>query len=730
MKLPGLAPGDLWGGTAAMLVALPSAIAFGVAIYSPLGPGHVADGALAGMLGAIVLGLVAPALGGTQRLISAPCAPAAAVLAAFALEQLQGGASIAAVLVLLPLLGLGAGLMQVAFGLMRLGRLIVYMPYPVVSGYLTGVGLYIMAGQLPRLLGTPKDMEFWQALTQPAAWQWQSLAVGLAAAATMLAAPRFTRRVPAAILGLAAGVACYFALAQFDARLLVLDGNALVIGSLGGDVRGVAQGIGGRWLAATGIGWPAVALLGLPALTLAALLSIDTLKTCLVVDTLTRSRHDSNRELVAQGVANMTSAVVGGVPGSGTMGATLMNISSGAQSSRSALISGALALVAFALLGTLIAWLPVAALAATLIVIGARMIDRHSFSYLQQRATILDFVVIAAVVVTALSVSLIAASGVGIVLAAALFVREQAGGVVVRRLVDGRGIHSRRVRTHDEMRLLSDQGTRTLVVELQGSLFFGTTNQLAVALEPELQSRDFVVLDLRRVQAVDVTAAHLLEQIKDRLVERRGLLILSGVPRNLPTGRDMQRYFRQIGLVRPDNPVREFSELDAALEWVEDRVLAEAALGHDPERPLELHEIEFFRQRKPETLSALEQCMQKRSCPSGTVVFSRGEAGDELFMIRSGLVRIRLPISAQTSRHLGTFGRGAFFGEMSFLDGERRSADAVAFSDTELYVLSRSAFDRLAAEHKRLGQDLMEGLASTLASRLRYANAELRALQW
>ena len=84
MKLPGLAPGDLWGGTAAMLVALPSAIAFGVAIYSPLGPGHVADGALAGMLGAIVLGLVAPALGGTQRLISAPCAPAAAVLAAFA----------------------------------------------------------------------------------------------------------------------------------------------------------------------------------------------------------------------------------------------------------------------------------------------------------------------------------------------------------------------------------------------------------------------------------------------------------------------------------------------------------------------------------------------------------------------------------------------------------------------------------------------------------------------
>ncbi len=730
MKLPTLAAGDLWGGTAAMLVALPSAIAFGVTIYFPLGADHVAQGALAGILGAIALGLVAPLLGGTERLITAPCAPAAAVLAAFSLEAMHGGGDWASALILLPLLGLGAGLLQIAFGTLRLGQLIAYMPYPVVSGYLTGVGLYIIAGQVPKLLGAPKALTFWHALAAPAAWHWQSLAVGGATAAVMLLAPRVTKRIPAAILGLVAGVGTYFALGLLDARLLVLEGNPFVIGPLvevGGG--GLLDTMVARWQAAGSIGAHQITQIAVPALTLAALLSIDTLKTCVVIDTLTRSRHNSNRELLAQGSANVVAALVGGIPGAGTMGATLMNISSGGQTSRSAVIEGVMALAAFMLLGSLISWVPVAALAATLIVIGARMIDRHSLSYLKQRTTVLDFVVIVAVVVTALMVSLIAASGVGIALAVALFVREEAGGAVVRRKAYGHETFSRRVRTHEEMVILTGRGQRTVVVELQGSLFFGTANQLYLALEPELDVRDRVILDMRRVQSLDVTAAHMLERIKDMLAERKGLLIFSQLPKSLPSGRDMQRYFGQIGLVRAQSPVRVFAELDDALEWAEDLVLEEAAFERGPERALELAEIELFKGRKPETLSALDQRMERRSCKAGEKIFTRAEAGDELFIIRSGLVRIMLPISDQLSHHLATFGRGAFFGEMAFLDGELRSADAVAYTDAELFVLTRGAFDGLAEEHRRLAMSLMEGLASTLASRLRYTNAELRMLE-
>lgn len=721
--------GDFWGGLAAMLVALPSAIAFGVTIFASLGGASVGQGALAGILGAMAMGLVAASLGGTQRLISAPCAPAAAVLSAFALEAIQGGATPSSVLLMLSLLGLLAGLLQILFGTVRLGKLIEYMPYPVVSGYLSGVGLIIIGAQLPKLLGVPKGMHFWASLVATGQWRWQGIVVGLVTMAVMVGAPRVTKRLPAVILGLLAGVSTYFLLGVFDPTLHELSGNPLVIGALGSGSGGFSEALWARWQAMGGIDVAMLHHIAVPALTLAVLLSIDTLKTCVVLDALTRSRHNSNRELIGQGMGNVASALIGGIPGAGTMGATLVNISSGAKSRLSGALEGLFALVAFLLLGGLIAWVPVAALAAILIVVGVRMIDRHSLHLLRQRATVLDFAVIAAVLLTALTASLIAASGVGIVLAVLLFIREQIGGSVVRRKVLGGQSFSKRVRTEREMEALVAKGDQAAILELQGSLFFGTANQLYTALEPELKSRTYVILDMRRVQTVDVTAAHMLDQVKDMLAERQGYLIFTQLPQNLPSGKDIEQYFDQVGLVRPESPVRIFGELDEALEWVEDRILADATVACSEETALSLGELELFQGRKEQTLAALEQCMEMRSCRAGEKIFSRGDTGDELFLIRRGAVRILLPLGDRQAHHLGTFGRGAFFGEMAFLDGEPRSADALAFSDTELYVLSRKTFEVFAEAHKKSALGLMEGIASVLASRLRYTNAELRVLE-
>ena len=732
MKLPkpeNLA-GDFWGGFAAMLVALPSAIAFGVTIYSVLGGAHVALGALAGILGATAIGIVASTFGGTSRLISAPCAPAAAVASAFAIEAVRSGTPVDTTLLLLTLLGLLAGLMQVLFGVLRLGRLIKYMPYTVVSGYLSGVGLIIIGSQVPKLLGTPKDVHFWAALGAIEHWRWQGIIVGVVTIGFMLGAPRLIKAVPGAIVGLVAGVAAYFGLALFDPALFSLSGNALVVGALdSGGGGSFFAGLVGRWTSIADVSLPQLKMLAIPALTLAVLLSIDTLKTCVVLDALTRSRHDSNRELIGQGLGNLASGAIGGIPGAGTMGATLVNISGGASSRFSGLVEGVLSLLAFLLLANFISWVPVAGLAGILIVIGVRMIDRNSFNYLKSRSTMLDFAVIVAVIGTALTVSLIAASGVGIVLAVVLFIREQIGGAIVRRKLLGNETFSKRIRTHEEMEILMSHGDRAAIIELQGSLFFGTADQLYLSMEPELKTRDFLILDMRRIQTVDVTAAHLLEQVKDMLVERHGFLIFSAIPQTLPSGRDMQQYFDQVGLIRPDSPVRVFSALDDALEWVEDRIIHETICLRDEESALELHEVELFAGRKEQTLAALEQCMEKRSVAKGETIFSRGDTGDELFLIRRGAVRIMLPLSDRQSHHLGTFGRGAFFGEMAFLDGEVRSANALAFVDTDLYVLSRHAFDKFAEEHKKLGLKLMEGIASVLASRLRYTNAELRVLE-
>jgi SulP family sulfate permease len=729
MKEPRVGAGDVWGGVSAMLVALPSAIAFGVTIFAPLGAAYAARGAAAGILGTTALGLVAPPLGGTNRLISAPCAPAAAVLSALAIELTGQGVAPEAVVLLLGIVALMTGLLQIGFGAVGLGRLIKYMPYPVVSGYLSGVGLLIILQQVPKLLGARKGTHLTEALASPEQWQWSGVVVGLATIAVVVVAPRMTKAVPATILGLLAGVATYFIVAAFDPSLLTTADNAAVVGRLdGGGVAGVIEGITARFGAARSVDLAAVAGVATAALSLAVLLSIDTLKTCVIVDARTRTRHDSNRELIGQGAANVASTLVGGIPGAGTMGATLVNISSGAQTRLSGTVEGVAALVAFVALGSVLAWIPIAALAGILIVVGARMFDRDSLHLLRSRATILDFVVIVVVVVVAETVSLIAASAAGVGLAILLFIREQVRGTVVRRQLLGTQVHSKQVRLPHEIEVLDRAGERTAIVELQGSLFFGTTDQLYTALEPHLKARRFLILDMRRVRSVDVTAAHLLEQAADTMRERDGCLILTDLPRHVAGGVDTARVLGDLGLFT-HHGAKAFGEVDDALQWVEEVALEEAHVEPTSRPALGLGDIALFRGRKPDTLAALEACMDTRTCRAGERIFSTGETGDELFLIRRGAVRVVLALDEGREHLLATFRRGDFVGEMAFLDRAPRSANAVAERETELFVLSRARFDQLADDHKRLGIAVLDGVARALALRLRRTNREVQALK-
>jgi SulP family sulfate permease len=176
-----------------MLVALPASLAFGVSVYTAIGPQYAGQGALAGLAGAVVMGIVAPWLGGTQRLVSAPCAPAAAVLSALALQMARGGDDPQVIILLLILVGALGGIIQIVFGLVGLGRLIRYIPYPVVSGYLTGVGLIIIAGQASRILGTAPELGWYAALAAPGQWDWRSLLIAGATLAGATLAPRWTR---------------------------------------------------------------------------------------------------------------------------------------------------------------------------------------------------------------------------------------------------------------------------------------------------------------------------------------------------------------------------------------------------------------------------------------------------------------------------------------------------------------------------------------------------------
>ena len=712
-----------------MLVALPSAIAFGVLVYSSIDPSMAAQGALFGMLGAAALGLTAPLFGRTAGLITAPCAPSAAVLAGLATALVATQVPPLSVPGLLALTALMSALLQIFYGLIKGGRFIKYIPYSVVAGYLSGVGLIIALGQLPKFLGLPAGTSLLQGLQNPDLWAWPGIIVGLVTIIGMIFGPRLTERIPAAIIGLFSGMASYFMMGLFIPELLEVEDNALIIGhieSSGSFVDSVLN----QFRSLAQISLADVGLIWTTALALSALLCIDTLKTCVVLDAMTGARHNSNRELTGQGIANLAAFSVGGMAGAGTMGPTMVNVSSGGVTRWSGFMEGVFVILAILMLSPLIAWVPIGALAGILLVVAYRMFDWSAFKLLRHPGTRLDFAVIASVVVVAVTIGLIQASATGIGLAILMFVRDQILGSVLRKKASLDEISSKTQRLEAERAILSEHGNLAVMVELQGNLFFGTTDQLYTELEVDLKKRHWILIDLRRVQTMDYTAANLLRQMHRRLQERNGGLLLCGMPSSLPQGMDINRYLDQVGLVGREGLILVFETRDEALEWMENRILdLHNWITSDDQPPLDLNQIELLADLDDDTIEKLQDCVHELTIESGGNVFNRGDTGDEIYMIRQGVIRILLPLESGKKHHIYTFHRGDFFGEMAFLDSEPRSADAFAKTECHLYRLSRSEFDKQAGSDPLVGVRVYNRLARAVSLRLRQTNIELRALE-
>lgn len=712
-----------------MLVALPSAIAFGVLIFSAIGPDHAGAGALAGILGAAALGIVAPLVSRNSGFITAPCAPATAVMSALAVQlSAQGQLPFERVTALLALTVLLSSLLQIVYGLLRAGKLIKFIPYQVVSGYLSGVALIIALGQLPKLLGLPKGTSLWHGLLSPSLWHGASITVGAVTIVAMLLAPKVTKKVPAAIIGLLAGIATYFVLAYFEPQLLVLAGNTLIIGPIeagGSIVDAVKINLSSLMLMQPSD----IGTVGVTAITLSLLLSIDTLKTGVVLDALARRRCDSNRELIGQGAANTAACLIGGIPGAGTMGATLVNFTSGGRTLWSGVIEGVLVVATLLLLGHLIAWVPIGALAGLLLVVAWRMFDLSVFRLALQRSTRVDFLIIFTVIGVA-QIELIAASVVGICLAILIFIRDQIRGSVIVSKVDLHGARSKRRRLAAENHILEQHSDQAVAVQLQGNLFFGTTDQLFSELEQDLNTRRYLLLDLRRVQSMDFTAAHLFEQMRERLLERKGELLFCGMPSSLPTRQDIEHYMRQLELTSSRDGIRIFDTRDGALEWIEDRLIeAAGGLLENPEQALALADIELFSQLDAGAIAELTGAVRRITVPAQGAVFVRGDTTDDIFFVRRGRVDVLLPLEGGKVHHLATFCQGDFFGEMAFLDHAPRSADVRAAIATELHALSRKHFDALVKSNPAIGVQIFEKLAVAVSQRLRTADTELRVLE-
>jgi SulP family sulfate permease len=292
----------------------------------------------------------------------------------------------------------------------------------------------------------------------------------------------------------------------------------------------------------------------------------------------------------------------------------------------------------------------------------------------------------------------------------------------------GNQVFSKNKRLDRERYVLEKHGEQTVILELQGALFFGTANQLYSAVEPYLTQCRYLILDLRWVQSVDYSAVHILEQIRDRLAETGSELLLSDLPSQLPTGEDLREYFAHAGVLHAGLNIRAFDELDEALEWVEEKWLVQEGLWPRSDRNFALRDFDVFSGHSEDTLSDLAACMESRVIGKGEKLFSFGDKSNEIYFILRGEMRIELQLPDGRWHHMASHYQGDFIGEMGFLDGCPRADFAIAATEVKVLSLSREKFDQLAENHRRLGSEFMVAIARVLASRLRQTGDELRVL--
>ena len=520
--------GDFFGGVAAGVIALPLALAFGVA--SGLGPA-------AGLYGAIATGIVAAVFGGTPVQITGPTGPMTLVVAGVvATNTLPSGAvdlpRVVGIIVL-------AGLLQIALGLFRVGAYIRYVPYPVISGFMSGIGVIIILQQLFPMFGAePPSSDPLSILRQLPLLggnvKWGAVALSALTIATVFILPRFTKAVPASLVALVTLTGL--------AALLKLDVS--VIGEIPSGLPSLVM--------------PALDFQQLPSLTAAALQlaflgAIDSLLTSLVADNLTRTQHDSNRELVGQGLGNIAAGLIGGIPGAGATMRTVVNVEAGGKSRLSGVIHGLFLAAVLLGLSGLVQHVPLAVLAGLLVAVGIGIIDYRGISHILKVPRSDAFLMLFVLVLTVFT-DLIIAVAAGLIVASFVFMKKvsdiTARQTTLTPVADEPWA--------DELTIPDAIRNKLLIKHVDGPLFFGFASQfLDIARQAATQSR-LLVLRMDRISYMDQTGVYALKDALTRLIAAGVRVLVVGVS---VAHRDLLEKLQVIPAVVPESDV--FSDFDA-----------------------------------------------------------------------------------------------------------------------------------------------------------------------
>jgi SulP family sulfate permease len=474
--------GDIFGGLTAGVVALPLALAFGEA--SGAGP-------IAGVYGAILVGFFAALFGGTPSQISGPTGPMIVVFAGV-FASLSGDLSLVFATVIL------AGLIQILFGVLGFGQYIRLVPYPVVSGFMSGIGCIIIALQLARLFGhepqgggtIPALLEVPNAISNP---NLEALGIGVLTLAMVFLWPAsWGRYLPGPLAALIVGTVASLGLSNVPVLGAIPTGlPEFIMPSLSNDT---------------------LLIVFEAALILAILGAIDSLLTSLVADNMTRTRHRSNRELIGQGVGNVAAGFFGGIPGAGATMRTVVNIRTGGVTKISGMLHSLLLLAVVLILAPLASKIPHAVLAGILVKVGYDIID---LSYLKRahRGPRFDLALMVMVLSLTVFVDLITAVVAGVVVAAVAFVKQVADAQLAAAA--GENDDSKDGLSDAETALLEECGDRLTYFDFGGPLSFGAAADLGHHVRERISPKHHtsLVLHFGRVPFMDVSAVRAVETI-------------------------------------------------------------------------------------------------------------------------------------------------------------------------------------------------------------------------
>lgn len=544
--------GDIFGGVTAAVVALPMALAFGVASGA---------GAEAGLYGAILVGLFAALFGGSPTLISEPTGPMTVIFTAviaklIATDPVNGMAMAFTVVIM-------AGLFQILFGTMRLGKYITLMPYTVVSGFMSGIGIILILLQIGPLLGQPSPsggvlavLENIPALIAGIKIEETSLAV-LTLAVLFLLPKNLRRFLPPQLVAL---VLCTV--------LSVLLLSSAEIRRIGEIPMGLPEF---RMPIFSGEQW---SIMLLDAIVLGMLGCIDALLTSVIADSITRKQHDSDKELIGQGIGNVMSGMFGGLPGAGATMGTVVSIQAGARTALSGLVRAGILLVVVLWAADLTAVIPLAVLAGIALKVGIDIID---WKFLKRAHLISGkgALITYGVIMLTVSVDLIAAVGIGLFVANIMTITRlsdlQKDDVKVVTDPDASPLDL----SEQEKQLLRLSAGKVLLLYLRGTMIFGTSRAIS-RTNSRIDGRDALIVDINDVKHLGVSAALSLEEaILDMTNTGRSVYIVAG--EGQPLGR-----LENMGLlkhIRPENIVHERIQALRGLTRDRSRTLPAARSG-------------------------------------------------------------------------------------------------------------------------------------------------------